>query len=90
MNRTQTTTISLPAKTAQRARRLSRKEGRTMSELFREAFRVYEDLVNKQTPRPRINDTTWEELVQSLERVSKAGKKKVNLAEFIARDRQRH
>ena len=35
-------TISLPAELAQRAEALAKRDSRTMSELFREAFRTYD------------------------------------------------
>lgn len=35
-------TISLPAELAQKAEALAKRDSRTMSELFREAFRVYQ------------------------------------------------
>lgn len=87
MNRVQTTTISLPVKTAQRAKQLSRREGRTMSELFREAFRFYE---STRLPTPsKVKSASWKKLRTTLSSISKAGKKS-NLSQFIARDRARH
>ena len=41
MRSTDTLTISLPAELADEVDRLARQEGRTRSELFREAFRQY-------------------------------------------------
>ncbi|HVD02749.1 MAG TPA: ribbon-helix-helix protein, CopG family [Candidatus Dormibacteraeota bacterium] len=41
MRSTDTLTISLPAELAAEVDRLARQEGRTRSELFREAFRQY-------------------------------------------------
>lgn len=38
----ETATISISTNLAERARKLSKNEGRTLSELFREAFRFYE------------------------------------------------
>ena len=89
MHSTKTTTISLPVKTAQRAKQLSRREGRTMSELFREAFRFYEAYSKTHTHPSRLDDRTWIRLRGLLRDVSESGKKK-NLAGFIARDRQAH
>lgn len=42
-------TISLPPELAQRAEELARRDSRTMSELFREAFRTYSAQQARQT-----------------------------------------
>ena len=42
-------TISLPPKLAKRAEALARRESRTMSELFREAFRTYSAVQARRT-----------------------------------------
>jgi CopG family transcriptional regulator/antitoxin EndoAI len=42
-------TISLPPELAQKAEALARRDSRTMSELFREAFRTYSQLQARRT-----------------------------------------
>lgn len=84
-----TTSISLPRELAERARKLSRVESRTMSELFREAFRFYEEARHFRSPACRASAVDLNSLRRSLKRVSAAGARR-NLAAFVARDRQAH
>lgn len=77
------TTISLPKSMAKDMKALSKEQGRTVSELMREAFRYYE------MHHPLQKDVDWDELNASLEKISKAGKQ-VDLSEFLIRDRQSH
>lgn len=84
-----TTTISLPRELAQRARKLSHVESRTMSELFREAFRFYEETRQVRPASFRTGVANWTSLRRSLKRISAAGARR-NLAAFVARDRRAH
>lgn len=93
MSNVETATISLPKPMARRARALSRAENRTVSELFREAFRKYESSqigvpLSALAGRP-IKKRSWDELQTSLKRISRAGKGG-NLSKFVIADRQRH
>lgn len=91
MNETKarTTTISLPPALAERARRLSALEDRTVSELFREAFRFYEARRGLQMRQDSSEQVRWPALRTSILQVSRAGRK-TNLADFVARDRRGH
>ena len=80
-----TTTISLPKSMAATLKRMERMEGRTTSELIREALRQYERAHRFESSR-RIS---WDQLNKDLARISRAGRK-VNLADAIARDRLAH
>jgi len=84
-----TTTISLPRELAQRARKLSQAESRTMSELFREAFRFYEESRRFRPASLRTGAARWAGLRRSLKRVSAVGARR-NLAAWVARDRRAH
>lgn len=84
-----TTTISLPPALAERVRRLSAAEDRTLSELFREAFRFYEARGGLQTRQGSGERVRWPALRASILQVSRAGRK-TNLAAFVARDRRGH
>ncbi|GEM_PF-2692410 len=90
MHTIETTTISLPRELARRARRVSKEESRSMSELFREAFRFYEHARERQANGLAFgNGVAWKSLRTSLLKISRAGKKQ-NLSAFIARDRAAH
>lgn len=80
-----TTTISLPKSMAATLKQMEREEGRTTSELVREALRHYEQFHRFVGRQP----VSWKTLDRSLERISKSGKK-VDLAAFIAQDRLSH
>lgn len=77
-----TTTVSLPKSIAADIRRLCRKEGRTTSELMREAFRQYRRAHG-------ASSVSWAALKKELARVSKSGKRS-DLASFISTDRHAH
>lgn len=81
-----TKTISLPKSMAATLKQMEREEGRTTSELVREALRHYE--------RERTHDAarriSWSALKRDLGRIAKAGRQDVNLADCIARDRLSH
>lgn len=80
-------TISLPADIARRAERIALKEGRSVSELFRESFRLYErEYQGMPAARATIN---WAVIRRSLKRIGSAGRK-INLSAFVARDRYTH
>ncbi len=88
--KSETATISIPTHLATRARRLSKDEGRTLSELFREAFRFYE--FHQTGGRERLQKSSlrdWNTVRRSLNSLSREGKKK-NLASFIIHDRSAH
>lgn len=87
MGKTETTTISLPRSIATRARQLSRIESRTMSELFREAFRCYE--TSHRDHRAHHATMTWNQLRPKLDRIARMGKKQ-SLSAFVIRDRKMH
>lgn len=80
-----TTTISLPKSMAATLKKMEREEGRTTSELVREALRHYERFQRFEGGR-HVN---WETLKKQLKRISRSGKQ-VDLAAFIARDRLSH
>lgn len=81
-----TTTISLPKSMAASLKEMSRSEGRTTSELVREALRHYQQIHFSRT-KTKVD---WNTLNQSLKRISRAGRQDISLSEFIIRDRERH
>lgn len=94
MRNIETTTISMPKAMARRVRRISRQENRTLSELFRQAFRVYENHKPKRqgmvkTVSGQYKKIDWEKMKKDLEEISKAGRK-INLSKFIIRNRLSH
>lgn len=90
MAKIETTTISLPRSIATRARQLSRAESRTMSELFREAFRVYESFrMHERRSRGEERHVSWKTLRRTLGRIGRAGKRG-DLSAFVLRDRLTH
>ncbi|MBI4135438.1 CopG family transcriptional regulator [Candidatus Uhrbacteria bacterium] len=81
-----TTTISLPKSMAASLKEISRSEGRTTSELIREALRHYQLLHTKQ----RVAQAQWNEIRKTFKKVSRAGRQDISLSEFVIRDRERH
>lgn len=79
-------TISLPAKIAQRAEYIARKEERTVSDIFRESFRLYEREYSSHT---KVKSLEWKALRRTIGRIAKQGKK-IRLSSFIIHDRQSH
>ncbi|KKU72877.1 MAG: hypothetical protein UX98_C0015G0023 [Parcubacteria group bacterium GW2011_GWA2_47_26] len=80
-----TTTISLPKSMAADLQEMTLREGRTVSELIREALRHYQRMHSI----TRGATVDWQVIRSRLKRISKEGSP-VNLAEFIARDRRMH
>lgn len=76
------TTVSLTKSIAADLKRLSRAEGRSASELVREAIRQYRGV---QENRRRVS---WDLLRKRLKRISQAGKK-ADLGSFVSSDRRR-
>lgn len=76
-----TTTISLPKPMAQRLLRMSKKEGRSTSEMIRETLREYERTHYQ-------SKTSWTSLRKQLLKVSQSGGE-TDLAALIAKERQR-
>lgn len=79
-----TTTVSLPKTMAATMKTMCREEGRTTSELVREALRFYE-----RARRHGSAKVSWTDLKARLTRVGKTGVA-TNLSEFIIRDRAAH
>lgn len=79
-------TISLPARIAQRAEYIARKEERTVSDIFRESFRLYEREYSAHTKKKSLE---WKALRRTIRRMAKQGKK-IRLSSFIIRDRKNH
>ena len=80
-------TISLPAPIAQRVDRIARKENTTVSDLFRESFRLYEREYALRAPKKSKHAVEWVKLKRTLAFIAKQGKRKC-LSQFIARDRR--
>ena len=82
-------TISLPATLARRADRVAREEGRTVSELFRESFRLYEREYFARPAQRAKGAIEWKKIKRTLDAVGKSGKQK-SLSKFVIRDRLSH
>ncbi len=78
------TTISLPKSMAADLKVLSQEQGRTVSELVREAIRLYQ-----MQQYHRRQSMSWEELRAKLKRISKAGRQ-IDLDKFLEQDRLSH
>lgn len=79
------TTVSLPKSMTATLKTMSRAEGRTISELIREALRHYERLHRRRTH----STADWNTLRARLARVSQVGRA-TDLAAYIIQDRQAH
>lgn len=81
-----TTTISLPKSMAAGLKAMSREEGRTTSELVREALRHYQEM----HMRRRAAQARWGTMQKTFKAVSRAGRQDISLSEFLIKDRQSH
>lgn len=82
-------TISLPLTLARRAERVAGEEGRTLSELFRESFRLYEREYLVRSLKREKRTVAWKKIRRTLVAVGKRGARK-DLAMFIIQDRASH
>ncbi|MEK7649157.1 MAG: hypothetical protein AAB400_04590 [Patescibacteria group bacterium] len=81
-----TKTISLPVTVARRVERVARRNSTTISDLFRESFRLYErEQANEHQAGKRTVE--WKKLRDALGRMAKKGKR-IKLSTFIINDRQ--
>jgi Arc/MetJ-type ribon-helix-helix transcriptional regulator len=83
MRTTKSITISLPPEQLKKAERLARKQSRTMSELFREALRRYEQEVEWR-PSPQALDAFAQALKLFREDARRAGLNKMTMREINA------
>ncbi len=82
-------TISLPVKIARRVDRMARSEATTVSDLFRESFRLYEREYVLPETKKGTHSIEWKRLRRTLASIAKQGKS-VSLSRYIVRDRQSH
>ncbi len=84
--RVATTTISLPKPMYQQLRVYAKKQGRTVSDIIREALTQYYPFLASQ----KKDKTSWEKLKKELQEISAMGDQTVRLSDFIIQDRQSH
>ena len=84
--RVATTTISLPKPMSQQLRLYAKQQGRTISDIIREALSQCYPFLNSR----KKQHASWEKLKKELQEISAMGDQTVCLSDFVIKDRELH